>query len=446
MPRPLPPKSSIARRRSESAALETTTPNSRPKDCLPLSLQLASTLVDWQKRFGRHGLPWQVKDPYRVWLSEIMLQQTQVATVIPFYQAFLRRFPTLESLANASEESVLEAWSGLGYYSRARNLQRCAQRIQKDHHGNFPDTAIALQALPGIGPSTAAAIAVFCFGRREAILDGNVKRVLSRVFAIAGPSNQRSTELELLRIAQLQVPETQIEAYTQGLMDLGASLCGSRQANCKPCPLNQMCIANALDLTSVLPSPKPRKVIPTRQARFALIVRADAVLLEKQASPGIWGGLLSFPNADGLDAPDAALINELGATTLSGSPQKLTGFLHSFTHYKLNAEILLFELEEPVSMASKDGKRLGPALSKETFTREPSKPYRIAVEPIERVNGQPDRSASTQPGLSKAIAATKASNQVTKLRWLNAKQLEGAALPQPVKAYLIAFFRVQGLI
>jgi A/G-specific adenine glycosylase len=355
--------------------------------CLSAPLSLATALIAWQKKQGRHDLPWQVREPYRVWLSEIMLQQTQVATVVSYYLKFLSRFPTLEALANAQEEAVLEVWAGLGYYSRARNLHRCARQVMRDHGGVFPDTMERLETLPGIGRSTAAAIAVFCFSKHEAILDGNVKRVLSRVFGIAGSPTQSTTEKELWQIALAQLPSRDIESYTQGLMDLGASLCAPRNTRCNECPLRSLCQSNQLGLTHCLPTPKKRKPSPRREERFALIVVDGQVLLERQKSPGIWGGLMSFPKLQSLPQVEKIVGAKLP------KPQALEGFDHAFTHFKLRAHIDLYLLD------------------------------------IQRTEGQVASNVNEpRTGYD--------SSRDQDYRFLGSHQISGAALPQPIKAYL----------
>src|SRR5262245_53755888 len=223
-------------------------------------MSFAEKLVAWQRRDGRHDLPWQgTRDPYRIWLSEVMLQQTQVAAVIPYYERFLKKYPSVEALAAASEEEVLQLWSGLGYYARGRNLHRAAQKIAFDLKGNFPESAEQIQTLPGIGRSTAAAIAAFAFGERAAILDGNVRRVLSRCYGI-------SDEKKLWEKAEKLTPGKDVERYTQALMDLGATLCTRANPACKRCPLAADCFARRENRVDELPARRQRKPLPTRRA------------------------------------------------------------------------------------------------------------------------------------------------------------------------------------
>ena len=249
----------------------------------------AAAIVAWQRQAGRHDLPWQnTRDPYRIWLSEIMLQQTQVATVIPYYQRFLASFPDVASLAAAPVESVLAHWAGLGYYARARNLHRCAQEIMAVHGGEFPRSAAQLQSLSGIGRSTAAAIAAFAYGERAAILDGNVKRVLCRVFAIAEDVSRAAAERALWQRAESLLPAAEeMASYTQGLMDLGATLCTRRQPACARCPLADRCVAQREERQHLLPVARRRGKAPERQATFLLISDGQGVLLERRPARGI---------------------------------------------------------------------------------------------------------------------------------------------------------------
>ncbi|MDP2399211.1 MAG: A/G-specific adenine glycosylase [Burkholderiales bacterium] len=295
----------------------------------------APALIAWQQRHGRHDLPWQnTRDPYAVWLSEIMLQQTQVATVMPYYQRFLERFPTVAALAAAAEDDVLALWSGLGYYSRGRNLHRAAGIIVAEHGGRFPATPEALMALPGIGRSTAAAIYVFAFGGRAAILDGNVKRVLARLRGIEGYPGETAVAARLWRDAEALLPEKKIVAYTQGLMDLGATVCTRCRPRCSECPARVLCVALASDRVSELPTPKPRKALPQRRTMMLVLQRAGEILLEKRPTTGIWGGLWCFPEEDADADPVAACARRFGAKVVPG--EMLPMIAHGFTHFRLD--------------------------------------------------------------------------------------------------------------
>jgi A/G-specific adenine glycosylase len=295
----------------------------------------APALIAWQKKHGRHDLPWQqTRDAYAVWLSEIMLQQTQVAAVIPYYKRFLEQFPNIAALAAAPADDVLALWSGLGYYSRARNLHRAAQVMVAEHGGKFPQTMDEVMALPGIGRSTAAAILVFAFGKRGAILDGNVKRVLTRVRGIAGYPGESAVAAQLWVQAELLLPKTGLRAYTQGLMDLGATVCARRNPRCMECPVQALCIAHKTGRTAELPTRKPRKALPQRRTQMLVLQRAGEVMLEKRPSSGIWGGLWCFPETDA-DA-DAAVVcaQRYGASV--ELREALPVIAHGFTHYHLD--------------------------------------------------------------------------------------------------------------
>lgn len=293
--------------------------------------RFAEILIDWQAHAGRHDLPWQqARTPYRVWLSEIMLQQTQVATVIPYFERFLGRFPDVAQLAAASTDEVVAHWAGLGYYARARNLHRCAQQIVAVHGGNFPKTAAELVALPGIGRSTAAAIAAFCFGEKSAILDGNVKRVLCRVFGISGFPGTATVDRKLWALAEALLPDEGIGAYTQGLMDLGATICTRGKPHCAACPFATSCVARREGRQHELPEARPRRSIPERSAGFVLILDArNCLLLLRRPAHGIWGGLLVPPEGE-----TDQVLTQLGLkadTCLSLPPLR-----HAFTHFRLN--------------------------------------------------------------------------------------------------------------
>ena len=281
-------------------------------------MTFADRLIAWQRAHGRHDLPWQgTRDPYRVWLSEVMLQQTQVATVIPYYQRFLARFPDVRSLARASEEQVLRLWSGLGYYARGRNLHRAAREIARN---GFPRDAKSIAQLPGLGRSSAAAIAVFAFGERAAILDGNVKRVLARCFGIA-------QESRLWERAEAELPARGLQAYTQGLMDLGATVCTRANPACERCPLARLCEAQRRGWQDRLPAARPRRPLPRRSVTWLVLRRGDRVLVERRPSPGIWGGLWCFP-----------------AGERKPGDRALAPIEHGFTHFRLRIQPVLREV------------------------------------------------------------------------------------------------------
>lgn len=302
-------------------------------------MNFASRIAAWQVRGGRHGLPWQgTADPYRVWLSEIMLQQTQVSTVIPYYQRFLERFPDVAALAAAGQEDVMPYWAGLGYYARARNLHRCAQAVAADWGGRFPPTAREIATLPGIGRSTAAAIAAFAYGERSPILDGNVKRVFARHFGVEGDPSKRAVDQRLWALADAQVaaaPGLDMPAYTQGLMDLGATLCTRGKPACGQCPVADTCVARRDGRQAELPTPKARKVVPERETAMLILAHDGRVLLRQRPSPGIWGGLWSLPEFDAHGDPLAA-ARSLGVEP--GEHYRLADFMHGFTHYKLHVK------------------------------------------------------------------------------------------------------------
>ncbi|MEP7155451.1 MAG: A/G-specific adenine glycosylase [Betaproteobacteria bacterium] len=315
----------------------------------------AKKIVTWQAREGRHGLPWQgTTDPYRIWLSEIMLQQTQVGTVIPYYLRFLQRFPDIASLAAAPADDLMQHWAGLGYYARARNLHAAAKQVVELHTGVFPRSFDAIHALPGIGRSTAAAISAFAFGERCAIMDGNVKRVFARHFGVAGDVKSKAVEDKLWTLAHEQLPKSGIEAYTQGLMDLGATVCTRTQPTCMLCPVQKTCVASNEGLVESLPGKSVRRETPHRQTRMLVVIRNGEVLLEKRPPTGIWGGLWCLPElpveADIFDV----LHKRYG---LKGRTQRtLDRMEHGFTHYSLS----IFPTEIAVTMA--DTRAMEPGL------------------------------------------------------------------------------------
>ncbi len=297
----------------------------------------ASRITAWQRRAGRHDLPWQqTRDPYRIWLSEIMLQQTQAATVIPYYERFLARFPTVMALADARIDAVLHLWSGLGYYARARNLHRCAQVLRDRHGGVFPASAARLAQLPGIGRSTAAAIAAFAWGERAPILDGNVRRVLARYAAIGGAPGAAATNRMLWAQAQAWLDaapaDLDMRAYTQGQMDLGATVCTRTQPDCTHCPLAPDCEARRQGRQQELPAARTRRVRPRQECWLLIAECQGRVLLHRRPDAGIWGGLWSLPEFGDQAALEHFCSPWPAPLTL---PRELAAIDHAFTHFLL---------------------------------------------------------------------------------------------------------------
>ncbi len=299
-----------------------------------LAREFAPRLIAWQRRAGRHGLPWQgTRDPYRVWLSEVMLQQTQVATVLAYYPRFLERFPDVAALAAAPADDVMALWSGLGYYSRARNLHRCAQVVVAQHGGRFPCSAAELERLPGIGASTAAAIAAFCFGERVSILDGNVRRVLARVLAleadVAAVATQRELALQARTLLPVNPSDDDMSAYTQGLMDLGATLCTRSKPRCDACPMDTLCEAVRTGAPTRFPVKSRKAVRRFERWWLLLMVQGDKVWLQRRPERGIWAGLYAPPVFD----TEAAMHEAVGAAT--PALQAWAPVSHSLTHREL---------------------------------------------------------------------------------------------------------------
>lgn len=306
-----------------------------------MTSSFAQRLLRWFDQHGRRDLPWQhPRDAYRVWLSEVMLQQTQVSTVIGYFERFVAALPTLRDLASADEDTVLALWSGLGYYRRARFLHRAAQTCMGRHNGEMPRDYQALTALPGIGRSTAGAILAQAYGLRFPILDGNVKRVLTRYHGIHGQPGQSAVEKQLWQHADVHTPAERVADYTQAIMDLGATVCVRSRPACGDCPLKNDCIAYRDNLTTLLPSRKPAKAIPTRST-VMLIIRDTQrrVLLERRGPVGVWPGLWSLPEAS--DSDSAWSIAQKFARI--DDAQALAPFVHVFSHYRLDIEPLLFE-------------------------------------------------------------------------------------------------------
>jgi A/G-specific adenine glycosylase len=294
----------------------------------------SARIINWQRKHGRHDLPWQGADAYRVWLSEIMLQQTQVATVIPYYERFIARFPDVATLAQASEDNVLAHWSGLGYYARARNLHRAARAVMEHRNGEFPRDYDAIHSLPGIGRSTAAAICALAYNARHAILDGNVKRVLARYLSVQGYPGEKKIEDLLWQRAESLLPAHDIATYTQGLMDLGATICTRNNPQCANCPLHEDCAARRQGLTAKLPSARPKKKLPEKHCIFLLLMSGRDLLLEKRPNNGIWGGLWCPPQLE-----SSFDIKEYCRQLLGINAARITtlpAFTHTFTHFKLH--------------------------------------------------------------------------------------------------------------
>lgn len=291
-------------------------------------------VLDWYDRHGRKDLPWQQDiTPYRVWVSEIMLQQTQVSTVVGYFDRFMTRFPNVHSLAAAPIDDVLHLWTGLGYYARARNLHRAAQTVVNEHDGEFPRDLQLLEALPGVGRSTAGAIASISMDLRAPILDGNVKRVLARFFAIAGYPGETVTGKKLWELAEHYTPHQRLRDYTQVMMDLGATLCTRRNPRCNDCPLATHCRAGRTGTQDEFPGRKPRKQLPVRETCMVLLENeCGKIVLEQRPAEGIWGGLWAPPQIDAPAALDA-LLERLSLA--AGTPDALPAFRHTFSHFHL---------------------------------------------------------------------------------------------------------------
>jgi A/G-specific adenine glycosylase len=311
---------------------------------------IAPAVIAWHAHAGRHHLPWQDKrTPYRVWVSEIMLQQTQVTTVSPYYQRFMARFPDVRSLADAPPDEVLHLWSGLGYYARARNLHRTAILIRDNFAGEFPHEFAEVAALPGIGRSTAGAILALSHGARFPILDGNVRRVLSRYFGVATPQGERATLERLWQISEACTPTMQLAEYTQAIMDLGATVCVRRAPLCAECPLSPNCVARQTQRQHELPVSRRATARPTRRAVMVVAVNAGgSVLLERRPDRGVWGGLWSLPQFDTDDAARAYISQSLPPAR--SEPRTLGNVEHVFTHFNLVMVPLLVRCADEASV------------------------------------------------------------------------------------------------
>ncbi len=308
-------------------------------------LSFSTRVIAWFQTQGRRGLPWQSKPtPYRVWISEIMLQQTQVATVIPYFQRFMQTFPTLEHLAKASLDDVFQQWAGLGYYRRAKHLHQSAVLIQKHYHGIFPSAYEDILALPGIGRSTAGAILSMSMQQSYPILDGNVKRVLARHFGIQGWPGDPAVSKQLWALSAANTPTKDVHHYTQGMMDLGATLCTARNPACERCPIAGSCKAKALGIISTMPAKRPKKVIPVQATRMLIFLHpaTQKVLLEKRETKGIWGGLWSLVECP-LRTNLSVWCHEQ-FKILVKKPRKLEAFRHTFTHFHLDIHPVICEV------------------------------------------------------------------------------------------------------
>ncbi|MEO4048922.1 A/G-specific adenine glycosylase [Pseudomonas sp. CAU 1711] len=310
--------------------------------------QFSGAVLAWYDQHGRKDLPWQQGiTPYRVWVSEIMLQQTQVGTVLGYFDRFMDALPTVEALAAASEDEVLHLWTGLGYYSRARNLHKAAKTLVERHGGEFPRSVEALAELPGIGRSTAGAIASLSMGLRAPILDGNVKRVLARYQAQHGYPGEPKVAEQLWQLAEQLTPHERVNHYTQAMMDLGATLCTRSKPSCLLCPVREGCRAHLLGRESAFPEPKPRKALPQKRTLMPLLAnREGAILLYRRPSSGLWGGLWSLPELDDLSALDE--LAQRHALQL-GERHALSGLSHTFSHFQLAIEPWLIRVEQPAA-------------------------------------------------------------------------------------------------
>jgi A/G-specific adenine glycosylase len=321
--------------------------------------QIADRLLPWFDLHGRKHLPWQQNvDGYRVWLSEIMLQQTQVSTVIPYFERFIRTFPDIVSLADAELDQVLALWSGLGYYARARNLHRAAIQVRDEHAGRFPQDYESLLTLPGIGRSTAGAILSLAYGQRAAILDGNVKRVLARVYRVQGWPGQSATLKKLWYYAEAETPGQGAGAYNQAMMDLGATLCTRSKPRCEDCPLVEFCQAYQFSDQADFPQSRPRQRRRTRQCWMLLHRSGDQLLLEQRPASGIWGGLYSLPELDDLAQLEEWQTRNLGVVSPPVQTEK-NYLLHKFSHFDLQVSLALIDIERGVTMASRVAESAG---------------------------------------------------------------------------------------
>jgi A/G-specific adenine glycosylase len=306
--------------------------------------QFAQVVLDWYQRYGRKTLPWQLdKTAYKVWLSEVMLQQTQVATVIPYFERFMARFPNVRALAEAPLDEVLHLWTGLGYYARARNLHKAAQTIVAQHGGEFPTTFEEIHALPGIGRSTAGAVLSLALGQHYPILDGNVKRVLARCYAVEGWPGKKDVENRLWQISEDVTPAQGVSQFNQAMMDLGAMVCTRSKPKCELCPLNLGCIAYAHHSWAKYPGKKPKQTLPEKTAYFLLLQHGERAWLEQRPAVGLWGGLFCFPQFGEREEMELWL-QQRGLK--NNRQQQLTAFRHTFSHFHLDIVPIWLEMND----------------------------------------------------------------------------------------------------
>lgn len=324
----------------------------------------SDAMIAWYEQHGRKNLPWQLDNsPYHAWLSEVMLQQTQVATVIPYYQRFTEAFPDIHSLANASIDEVLHLWTGLGYYNRARNLHKCAQIISKQYQGKFPNSTEALEALPGIGRSTAGAILSLSMNIPAPILDGNVKRVFCRYQCIEGWSGESKVQKHLWQLAEKLLPQKQVKAYNQSLMDLGANICKRSKPLCEVCPLAPRCQSYASKSQHIFPQSKPRKTLPQKHCHMLLLQKEDgSIYLEQRPAQGLWGGLWSLPEFEDMTAVEQHCRQQrLPLKKL----KELDSIKHTFSHFHLFIHPVLCHItREPARIANTNSLWYQPQIKK----------------------------------------------------------------------------------
>ena len=323
----------------------------------PFATEIAPALLQWWDVHGRKDLPWQYDpSPYRVWVSEIMLQQTQVATVENYFDRFMKSFSTVSELANADTDRVLHLWSGLGYYARARNLHRAAGIIRDQFDGQLPTDIDALRSLPGIGRSTAGAILALAGDQSQPILDGNVRRVLARLFLVQGWPGSTAVSRELWQISEACTPAKRAGNYTQAIMDLGASICTRKSPNCADCPLSIRCAARRMAIVEQIPAPRPKRDRPRREVVFVMVLRDGDVLLQKRPDSGVWGGLWCFPETDAVNNVSEWCENRVGI-----SPDRIKvrpKIQHAFTHFDLSMTPVEAHIQRPPGRVSEEGQWL----------------------------------------------------------------------------------------